>query len=155
MMGIAISRMSDEVVSLIEARTGEIQAALARNEELLLNILPESIAARKLANEKVIADSHESCSVLFGDIVGFTEISARLGPEKLVGFLDEIFLNLTSSAMNSVWKKSKLLATTIWLHVVSRIQIPIMPTRLLRWGEEWWITFEPIVLRKTPELLCE
>ena len=91
MMGIAISRMSDEVVSLIEARTGEIQAALARNEELLLNILPESIAARKLANEKVIADSHESCSVLFGDIVGFTEISARLGPEKLVGFLDEIF----------------------------------------------------------------
>ena len=35
MMGIAISRMSDEVVALIEARTGEIKTALDRNEELL------------------------------------------------------------------------------------------------------------------------
>ena len=90
-MKIAITRMSDEVVALIEARTGEIQSALKRNEELLLNILPESIAARKLANEKVIADSHECCSVLFGDIVGFTPLSKALGPERLVEFLNTIF----------------------------------------------------------------
>lgn len=91
MMGIAISRMSDEVVALIEARTGEIKTALDRNEELLLNILPKDIAVRKLANEKVIADSHESCSVLFGDIVGFTELSKDLGPERLVEFLNDVF----------------------------------------------------------------
>lgn len=91
MMGIAISRMSDEVVALIEARTGEIKTALDRNEELLLNILPKDIAVRKLADEKVIADSHESCSVLFGDIVGFTELSKDLGPERLVEFLDDVF----------------------------------------------------------------
>ena len=90
-MKIAITRMSDEVVALIEARTGEIQSALKRNEELLLNILPEPIAARKLANEKVIADSHECCSVLFGDIVGFTPLSKALGPERLVEFLNQIF----------------------------------------------------------------
>lgn len=91
MMGIAISRMSDEVVALIEARTGEIKTALDRNEELLLNILPKDIAVRKLADEKVIADSHDSCSVLFGDIVGFTELSKDLGPERLVEFLDGVF----------------------------------------------------------------
>ena len=80
-MSIAVSRMSDEVVALIEARTGEIKSALNRNEELLLNILPKSIADRKLADEKVIADAHESCSILFGDIVGFTlsRISAQRG----------------------------------------------------------------------------
>jgi class 3 adenylate cyclase len=91
MMSMAISRMSDEVVALIEARTGEIKTALDRNEELLLNILPKDIAVRKLADEKVIADSHESCSVLFGDIVGFTELSKDLGPERLVEFLDDVF----------------------------------------------------------------
>lgn len=90
-MSIAITRMSDEVVALIEARTGEIKEALERNEELLLNILPGPIAARKLANEKVIADSHEICSVLFGDIVGFTPLSKALGPERLVDFLNQIF----------------------------------------------------------------
>ena len=90
-MSIAITRMSDEVVALIEARTGEIKEALERNEELLLNILPKSIAVRKLANEKVIADSHDICSVLFGDIVGFTPLSKVLGPERLVDFLNQIF----------------------------------------------------------------
>ena len=91
MMSIAVSRMSDEVVALIEARTGEIKTALTRNEELLLNILPKSIADRKLADEKVIADAHESCSILFGDIVGFTQLSKDLGAERLVEFLDEVF----------------------------------------------------------------
>ena len=91
LMSIAVSRMSDEVVALIEARTGEIKSALDRNEELLLNILPKSIADRKLADEKVIADAHESCSILFGDIVGFTQLSKDLGAERLVEFLDEVF----------------------------------------------------------------
>lgn len=91
LMSIAISRMSDEVVALIEARTGEIKSALDRNEELLLNILPKSIADRKLADEKIIADAHESCSILFGDIVGFTQLSKDLGAERLVEFLDEVF----------------------------------------------------------------
>ena len=91
LMSIAVSRMSDEVVALIEARTGEIKSALNRNEELLLNILPKSIADRKLADEKVIADAHESCSILFGDIVGFTQLSKDLGAERLVEFLDEVF----------------------------------------------------------------
>lgn len=91
LMSIAISRMSDEVVALIEARTGEIKTALNRNEELLLNILPKSIADRKLADEKVIADAHDSCSILFGDIVGFTQLSKDLGAERLVEFLDEVF----------------------------------------------------------------
>ena len=91
LMSIAVSRMSDEVVALIEARTGEIKSALNRNEELLLNILPKSIADRKLADEKVIADAHESCSILFGDIVGFTQLSKDLGAERLVEFLDQVF----------------------------------------------------------------
>ena len=52
--------------------------------------MPKSIADRKLADEKVIADAHESCSILFGDIVGFTS-SPGSHAERLVEFLDEVF----------------------------------------------------------------
>mgnify|MGYP001175703093 FL=1 len=91
MMTFAFSRMSDEVSSLIEARTKEIKEVAAKNEELLLNILPGSIVPRMMKDEKNIADSFEECSILFGDIVGFTPMSQKLDPKSLVQMLNEIF----------------------------------------------------------------
>ncbi|MDZ4097207.1 MAG: adenylate/guanylate cyclase domain-containing protein, partial [Methylophilaceae bacterium] len=48
----------------------------ARSDKLLLNILPESIADRLKAESFSIADSHESVSIMFADLVNFTHISA-------------------------------------------------------------------------------
>ena len=79
MMTYAFTRMSDEVTSLIDARTAEIKEIATKNEELLLNILPGSIVPRMLGEEKTIADSFEECSILFGDIVGFTPMSQKNG----------------------------------------------------------------------------
>ena len=62
-----------------------------RSEELLLNVLPPSISMRLKAGQKSIADGFASVTVLFADIVGFTELSARLPPEDLVRVLSEVF----------------------------------------------------------------
>ena len=71
-----------------------VSSALKEREkanQLLLNILPKSIA-NKLKNEKgVIANGHDEVSVLFADIVGFTEYSSKNPPEQVVASLDEIF----------------------------------------------------------------
>ena len=91
MMAYAFTRMSDEVTSLIDARTAEIKEIATKNEELLLNILPGSIVPRMLGEEKTIADSFEECSILFGDIVGFTPMSQKMDPKALVTMLNEIF----------------------------------------------------------------
>jgi adenylate cyclase len=62
-----------------------------RSEDLLHNILPIPIA-RRLKNEaKTIADGFNSVTVLFVDIVGFTEFSSNKSPEKLVELLNEVF----------------------------------------------------------------
>ena len=58
---------------------------------ILANILPPNITKRLLQGEKKIADSHESVSVLFVDIVGFTQISASLPAGELIDLLDIIF----------------------------------------------------------------
>lgn len=61
------------------------------SERLLLNILPQSIAERLKHEEGKIADSFTEVTVLFADIVGFTELAAQISPEELVGILNVIF----------------------------------------------------------------
>jgi class 3 adenylate cyclase len=62
-----------------------------RTERLLLNILPEPIAQRLKQSEGVIADYFENVSVLFADMVGFTQLSAQVSPRELVAKLNSIF----------------------------------------------------------------
>ena len=69
----------------------ELALEQARSEKLLLNILPKSIANRLKDNDMRIADSHESVTVLFADIVGFTKLTASMPPAELVELLSQLF----------------------------------------------------------------
>ncbi len=60
-------------------------------ENLLLNILPRSIADRLKAESQPIADQFGSASILFADVVDFTPWSERLTPAEVVGCLDHLF----------------------------------------------------------------
>ena len=62
-----------------------------RSEELLRNILPASIARRLKSGDATIADRFDGVTVLFADIVGFTEIAAQIDAIELVEMLNRIF----------------------------------------------------------------
>ncbi|MFB2877445.1 PAS domain S-box protein [Floridanema aerugineum] len=62
-----------------------------QTEKLLLNILPQPIAERLRKEESTIADIFKEATVLFADIVGFTELSANIPPVELIEMLNEIF----------------------------------------------------------------
>jgi len=68
-----------------------LEAEKEKSEDLLLNILPPKIVDRINAGEELIADRFDSVSVLFSDLVGFTEISASMGPSELVHSLNRLF----------------------------------------------------------------
>jgi adenylate cyclase len=87
---IALVLIRFYISQLREARAA-LQAEKAKSEALLLNILPEVIAARLHGGEKVIADAFDEVSVLFADIVGFTSMSASMSPRESVLILNEIF----------------------------------------------------------------
>ena len=63
----------------------------AKSEDLLLNILPRSIADKLKAQTRPIADHFGSASILFADVVDFTPWSERLAPGEVVGHLDRLF----------------------------------------------------------------
>lgn len=73
----------------------EIEEALMveqeRSERLLLNILPASIAEQLKRNTRSVAYRFDAATILFADIVNFTELSAALTPTELVDVLNEIF----------------------------------------------------------------
>lgn len=68
-----------------------LRLAQEKSERLLLNIIPKSIVERLKQESAIIADYFEDVTVLFADIVGFTELSSQVTPIELVGLLNRIF----------------------------------------------------------------
>jgi adenylate cyclase len=69
----------------------EMELAQQKSERLLLNILPEMIASKLKQEQTTIADNFQNVSVLFADIVGFTELYCYTSPAESVELLNEIF----------------------------------------------------------------
>ena len=83
------------LVDVINRRAFSLERSLAiekeRSEALLLNILPAEIAERLKTSQTTIADDYDEATVLFADIVGFTELSRRLTAGEVVQLLNDLF----------------------------------------------------------------
>jgi adenylate cyclase len=101
MTGFVITAVSSVVIVVVTvwfalrdtARAEAVmEAEYDRSEALLSNMLPASIAERlKEPGRGVIADKYDDASVLFADIVGFTERASSSAPADLVRFLDRLY----------------------------------------------------------------
>jgi adenylate cyclase len=100
-IGLVVSRLrqtSKELELRVIERTAELQKTnellsveQEKSERLLLNILPEPIATRLKDKEDTIADGFAQVTILFADIVNFTQLSEQVSPAELVALLNEIF----------------------------------------------------------------
>jgi adenylate cyclase len=99
------------LLAVFAAQRRDALAALrveqAKAENLLLNILPRSIADRLKAQTQPIADQFESASILFADVVDFTPWSERLPPAEVVGYLDHLFSHFDELAERYELEKIK------------------------------------------------
>lgn len=69
----------------------EVGIARDQSEKLLLNILPHTIAQQLKQGVYPIAESFPSATVLFADLVGFTQLSTEVPAVELVELLNKIF----------------------------------------------------------------
>uniref|UniRef100_A0A4W6EMA5 Adenylate cyclase type 3 n=1 Tax=Lates calcarifer TaxID=8187 RepID=A0A4W6EMA5_LATCA len=115
--------------AFLEARQSlEVKLTLeeqsTQQEELLLSILPKHIADEMLqgmknqANEKEVQQQqfntmymyrHENVSILFADIVGFTQLSSACSAQELVKLLNELFARFDKLAAQHHQLRIKIL----------------------------------------------
>lgn len=91
---IKMLQLVGEIIAIARARQAAEEALRLeqeKSERLLLNILPEPIAAKLKQSQEHIAENFEAVTIMFADIVGFTPLSARLEPIALVSLLNQIF----------------------------------------------------------------
>jgi class 3 adenylate cyclase len=62
-----------------------------RSERVLFNVLPSNIAQRLKSNEGLIADGYADVTVMFADLVNFTQLTEQMSPEQMVGLLNTVF----------------------------------------------------------------
>jgi len=98
LLSVCMSAMFNLISALYTFRRAEeyedaFEAEHERSERLLLNLMPASVAERlKHEPGEVIADDLAAVTILFADIVGFTARAATLPAQRLVGFLNRVFL---------------------------------------------------------------
>jgi len=101
------TRQSFAQERLIAEQQEIIRLEKAKADNLLLNILPESIAALLKDEPKTIAQHHEHVSILFADIVNFTPLSAQMPPAETVDLLNNIFSYFDTLAEKYALEKIK------------------------------------------------
>jgi adenylate cyclase len=85
-----------------------------RSEKLLLNILPAPIADRLKSSDKTIADGFADVTVMFADIVNFTQVATNMSPSQVFAMLNRIFSAFDELAEQHGWKKSRPSAMPTW-----------------------------------------
>jgi len=74
-----------------------LEAEQAKTEQLLYNILPQDVASR-LREGEAVADAFSDVSVIFVDIVGFSQLAKTMSPGHLVKMLNTVFIRADECA---------------------------------------------------------
>lgn len=75
----------------LEETYHRLQEEQERAEKLLLNILPGPVAERLKNSNQPIADGFADVTVMFADIVNFTQVASALSPAQVFSMLNDVF----------------------------------------------------------------
>ncbi len=106
----------------LEVAYQKLDSERKRTEELLLNILPEPIVERLKQEPHTIADQFPAATVLFADVVGFTQLSSQISAAELVVLLNRLFTMFDQLAEKHGAEKIKTIGDAYM--VVAGLPIP-------------------------------
>ncbi|CAG0893744.1 unnamed protein product, partial [Cyprideis torosa] len=92
-----LSQYTERLEDQVKEKTKQLIMEQKRTEEekrktenLLYNMMPKTVA-EDLIQGKAVAHSFTSVTIYFSDIVGFTELAARMKPEEVVSMLNGLY----------------------------------------------------------------
>jgi len=112
----------NEMVVSLNQTTQRFREKCQENENLLLSILPGPVAQRLKQGEEQIADSFSNVTVLFADLVGFSDLAAQVSADELVALLNDLVRAFDEAAERHGVEKVKTIGSGYM--AVSGLSVP-------------------------------
>jgi class 3 adenylate cyclase len=159
-IGMAASYGLERSSRLLYLRERELDAQRRRADDLLLNTMPLPIVERLKAGDGShgagsIADGHAAVTVLFADLVGFTQRAGLVSPHELVRVLDGVFTRFDELADRLGMEKIKTVGDAYMAvagapqprsdHAHAAVEMALAMLEALR--DETWPTGGPMQVR--------
>ena len=117
------------------AGAGSSSVEKAKSDDLLSNVLPESVAQKKRDDPDArVAEAHDSTSVLFADLVGFTPLAERLSADETVDLLNGLFTRFDRLVEEAGLNKVKTIGDAYMIVGGAPDAIPDHALRVVRIG---------------------
>jgi class 3 adenylate cyclase len=91
----------------LDQKTQRLEFEQLKTEKLMLNILPRPIAERLKRGEQHISAHYPEVSILFSDLIGFTEMASGVSATELVRLLNDLFTRFDRRAESLGLEKIK------------------------------------------------
>jgi class 3 adenylate cyclase len=159
-VGMAASYGLERSARLLYLRELELDRARARADALLENTLPRAVVdelkdRHAAPQTSHLADGFAEVTVLFADLVGFTQRAETIAPEPLVVILDELFTRFDGVADRAGMEKIKTVGDAYMAvagapeprpeHAVAAAEMALGVVEALR--DERWPGGDPIEVR--------
>jgi adenylate cyclase len=107
-----------------------------RYKNLLCTLVPPAIAQRIQHGESPIADSHAEIAILFSDFVGFTSLTSRIAPHRLIQLLNDLFSEFDAAAVRHGIEKIKTIGDGYMAACGAPVAEAMRTTAMVRFGLE-------------------
>lgn len=118
-----------------------------RYQDLLFQVMPPAVAERIRRGESPIADSLSEITILFSDLVGFTQLTQRIAPRFLVRLLDDLFSEYDKAAAGIGVERIKTIGDGYMAVCGPPVDEDVRPVAVARLAHEMFAITERVAKR--------
>jgi class 3 adenylate cyclase/HAMP domain-containing protein len=131
-----LARVFNEMSSSIETQKQQLEHQVQENQELLHSILPASAVAQRREGDERASREFADVSVLFAEIIGMEEFSARAGESRALALLGDLIAAFDEAAEKSGIEKVKTIGGSYLAVCGLSVHRPDHARRVIQFAQE-------------------